>query len=142
KARLTDAAVLARVFWSGGVVAVGGRDEADVRIALRDLSRAEFVRRVPISSVADQDEYAFWHALLRDVAYGSLPRKARAAKHLAAAHWLEELAGARLADYAELLACHYQTALECTKDAGDTARAAELAEPTARYLVIAGDRAF
>ena len=142
KALLADAAVLGRVFWSGGVVAVGGRGEADVRIVLRDLSRAEFVRRVPMSSVAHQEEYSFWHALLRDVAYGSLPRKVRAAKHLAAAHWLEELAGARVADYAELLAYHYQTARECTKEAGDTARAAELAEPTARYLVIAGDRAF
>jgi predicted ATPase/class 3 adenylate cyclase len=142
KALLADAAVLGRVFWSGGVVAVGDRGEADVRIALRDLARAEFVRRVPMSSVAHQEEYSFWHALLRDVAYGSLPRKVRAAKHLAAAHWLEELAGARVADYAELLAYHYQTALECTKEAGDTARAAELAEPTARYLVIAGDRAF
>ena len=142
KALLGDAAVLGRVFWSGGVVAVGGRGEPDVRIALRELSRAEFVRRVPLSSVADQDEYSFWHALLRDVAYGSLPRQARAAKHLAAARWLEELAGARVADYAELLAYHYQTALECTQDAGDQARAAELAEPAARYLVMAGDRAF
>ena len=142
KALLADAAVLGRVFWSGGVVAVGAQGEANVRLALRDLARAEFVRRVPLSSVARQEEYSFWHALLRDVAYGSLPRKVRAAKHLAAAHWLEELAGARVADYAELLAYHYQTALECTKDAGDKARAAELAEPTARYLVIAGDRAF
>jgi tetratricopeptide (TPR) repeat protein len=142
KALLADAAVLGRVFWSGGVVALGGRGEADVRIALRDLSRAEFVRRVPMSSAARQEEYSFWHALLRDVAYGSLPRRVRAGKHLAAAHWLEELAGARIADYAELLAYHYRTARECTRDAGDTARAAELAEPTARYLVIAGDRAF
>jgi class 3 adenylate cyclase/tetratricopeptide (TPR) repeat protein len=142
KALLADAAVLGRVFWSGGVVAVGDRGEADVRLALRDLARAEFVRRVPMSSVAHQEEYSFWHALLRDVAYGSLPRKVRAAKHLAAARWLEKLAGARVADYAELLAYHYQTALECTEDAGDKTRAAELAEPTARYLVIAGDRAF
>src|SRR5439155_2938602 len=67
---------------------------------------------------------------------------ARAAKHLAAARWLEKLAGARVTDYAELLAYHYQTALECTEDAGDKTRAAELAEPTARYLVMAGDRAF
>jgi predicted ATPase len=80
--------VLGRVFWSGGVVAVGAQGEADVRLALRDLARAEFVRRVPMSSVAHQEEYSFWHALLRDVAYGSLPRKVRAAKHLAAAHWL------------------------------------------------------
>jgi predicted ATPase len=85
KALLADAAVLGRVFRSGGVVAVGGRGEADVRIALRDFSRAEFVRRVPMSSVARQEEYSFSHALVRDVAYGSLPQKSRAAKHLAAA---------------------------------------------------------
>ena len=40
---------------------------------------------------------SFWHALIRDVAYGQIPRSARAAKHEAAADWLEEMAGERLA---------------------------------------------
>jgi class 3 adenylate cyclase/tetratricopeptide (TPR) repeat protein len=140
KQLLADAAVLGRVFWSGGLLALGERDAAEVRIALRDLARAELIRRVPHSTVAGQDEYAFWHALVRDVAYRSLPRKARAARHLAAARWLEQLAGDRVADHAELLAHHYLTALERTRETGDQAGAGALAAPTARYLVMAGDR--
>ena len=141
KQLLADAAVLGRVFWSGGLLALGERDAAGVRIALRDLARAELVRRVPTSTVAGQDEYAFWHALVRDVAYRSLPRKVRAARHLAAARWLEQLAGDRVADHAELLAHHYLTALERTREAGDQAGAGALAAPAARYLMMAGDRA-
>jgi class 3 adenylate cyclase/tetratricopeptide (TPR) repeat protein len=140
KQLLADAAVLGRVFWSGGLLAIGERDAAEVRLALRDLARAELVRRVPKSTVAGQDEYAFWHALVRDVAYGSLPRKARAARHLAAARWLEQLAGDRVADHAELLAHHYLTALERTRDSGDQAGTGALAAPAARYLVMAGER--
>jgi class 3 adenylate cyclase/tetratricopeptide (TPR) repeat protein len=141
KQLLADAAVLGRVFWSGGLLALGERGADEVRLALRELARAEFVRRVPRSTVVGQDEYAFWHALVRDVSYGSLPRRARAAKHLAAARWLEQLAGDRVADHAELLAHHYLTALERTRDSGDAAGAATLAGPAARYLVMAGDRA-
>jgi class 3 adenylate cyclase/tetratricopeptide (TPR) repeat protein len=140
KQLLADAAVLGRVFWSGGLQALCERDEAEVRVALRDLARAELIRRVPKSTVTGQDEYAFWHTLVRDVAYGSLPRKARAARHLAAARWLEQLAGDRVADYAELLAHHYLTALDRTRDSGDDAGADALAAPAARYLVMAGDR--
>jgi class 3 adenylate cyclase/tetratricopeptide (TPR) repeat protein len=140
KQLLADAAVLGRVFWSGGLLALGERDAAGVRLALRDLARAELVRRVPTSTVAGQDEYAFWHALVRDVAYRSLPRKVRAARHLAAARWLERLAGDRVADHAEQLAHHYLTALERTRDSGDQAAAGVLAAPAARYLMMAGDR--
>jgi class 3 adenylate cyclase/tetratricopeptide (TPR) repeat protein len=140
KQLLADAAVLGRVFWSGGLLALGERDAAEVRLALRELARAELIRRVPKSTVTGQDEYAFWHALVRDVAYRSLPRKARAARHLAAARWLEQLAGDRVADHAELLAHHYLTALERTREAGDQAGASALTAPTARYLVMAGDR--
>ena len=141
KQLLADAAVLGRVFWSGGLLALGQRDADEVRLALRELARAELVRRVPNSTVTGQHEYAFWHALVRDVAYRSLPRKARAARHLAAARWLEQLAGDRVADHAELLAHHYLTALERTRDSGDRASAGALAAPAARYLVMAGDRA-
>jgi tetratricopeptide (TPR) repeat protein len=140
KQLLADAAVLGRVFWSGGLLALGERAEAEVRLALRELARAELVRRVPKSTVTGQDEYAFWHTLVRDVAYRSLPRKARAARHLAAARWLEQLAGDRVADHAELLAHHYLTALERTRDSGDEAGASALAAPAARYLVMAGNR--
>jgi hypothetical protein len=40
-----------------------------VRAGLHELSRQELVRPARISSVRDEVEYAFWHALVRDVAY-------------------------------------------------------------------------
>lgn len=141
KAVLSDAAVLGEVFWAGAVGALGERDAATVLAELHRLTRAEFVRPVRASSVAGQAEYAFTHALVRDVAYGTLPRGARAAKHAAAARWLETIAGDRVADHAEVLAAHYERALELARAAGDDAIATALVEPAARALVWAGDRA-
>ena len=45
------------------------------------LERKEFVRRERRSSVAGETEYAFRHLLVRDVAYGQIPRPSRAEKH-------------------------------------------------------------
>jgi hypothetical protein len=67
--------------------------------------------------VADEAQYAFRHALVRDVAYSQIPRAARAQKHLAAAQWTESLA--RPDDHAELIAHHYLSALEFSSAAGD-----------------------
>ena len=67
KALLHDAAVIGKVFWGGAVAAMGGVDEQTVRAGLHELVRKELVRAVRESSVKDQDEYAFWHALVRDV---------------------------------------------------------------------------
>ena len=55
-------------------------------------------------------EYGFAHILVRDVAYGEIPRTERAAKHLLAAGWIESLG--RREDQAEMLAHHYVAALE------------------------------
>ena len=56
---------------------------------LRELVDAGLVRRVRESSTADESEYAFVHALVRDVAYFQMPRRVRARKHAAAAAWIE-----------------------------------------------------
>jgi len=130
KALLQDAAVVGKTFWLG---AVGGAEKA-----LHALERREFVRRERQSSVAGETEYAFRHVLVRDVAYGQIPRAERADKHLRTAEWIERLG--RPEDHAELLAYHYLQALELGAAAGiDTAGFA----PAARVaLTDAGDRAF
>jgi DNA-binding SARP family transcriptional activator/class 3 adenylate cyclase len=92
KVLLQDAAVVGQVFWSGALAAMSQVEEQPVNQALRALARKEFVRPVRRSSVAGQAEYAFWHVLVRDVAYGQLPRAARADRHRRAAEWLEALA--------------------------------------------------
>ncbi|MEX2459293.1 MAG: adenylate/guanylate cyclase domain-containing protein [Actinomycetota bacterium] len=138
---LQDAAVVGTVFWSGAVARMGGRDESTLREDFHELTLKEFVRPVRLSSMEHEDEYGFWHVLVRDVAYGQIPRAVRAVKHLAAAEWIERAAGGRVDDHAELLAHHYEQALELTRAAGDGQAAAELAERARPYLVKAGERA-
>ena len=65
-----------------------------------------------IRQCAGQDEYAFAHALTRDVAYAQLPRASRASRHVSAAGWIEALAAGRTEDVADVLAYHYTTGLE------------------------------
>src|SRR4051812_44631641 len=139
KALLHDAAVVGKVFWSGGIAVMSHQDEPSVRAGLQELVRKELVRGVRESSVKDQAEYAFWHALVRDVAYGQIPRRQRIAKHVAAAEWIEQMAGDRATDHAELLAYHYEKAFDLARATGSDTGA--LVEPAARAFELAGDRA-
>lgn len=137
KGLLQDAAVIGKVFWSGALAAIGDRDRFAVEERLHALERRELVRRERRSSVAGESEYAFRHVLVRDVAYGAIPRAARAERHRAAAEWIESLG--RPEDHADLLAHHYLSALELARAAGT--EAGILTEAAAAALVSAGDRA-
>ena len=108
---------------------------------LRELSRKELVRPARQSSMEGEAEYAFWHILARDVAYNQLPRASRAARHLAAAAWIESKVPERVEDLADVLAYHYATALELARATGDPEQAAELEAPALRFLGLAGERA-
>src|SRR5205085_5879675 len=110
-----DAAVVGRVFWAGALASMGGVSKESALAALHELGRRELVRRVRESSVEDDVEYVFWHVLIRDVAYAQIPRAPRIRKHVAAAEWIERIAGERVGDQAEFLASHYRTALELAR---------------------------
>ena len=116
KRLLQDAAVLGKVFWAGSLATVTGSERPTVEQQLRSLGRKEFVRRERHSSVEGELEYAFNHVLVRDVAYGQIPRSERADKHRRAADWIESLG--RTDDQAELLAHHYLSALELVQASG------------------------
>ena len=131
---LRDAAVVGKVFWVGAL----GRDERAATATLHALERKGFVRRQRRSSVEDQAEIAFAHALVRDVAYGQMARGDRAEKHRQVAEWIESLG--RSEDHAEMLAHHWLSALELARAAGRDG--ADLAERARLALREAGDRAF
>jgi class 3 adenylate cyclase/tetratricopeptide (TPR) repeat protein len=138
KRLLQNAAVVGKVFWAGAVAALNGADSAEIEPRLHELERREFVRRERRSSVEREAEYAFRHVLVRDVAYGQIPRAQRADKHCAAAEWIASLG--RPDDHGELLAYHYLEALEYTRSANrDTAK---LGAAALKALREAGDRAF
>lgn len=138
KSLLQDASVVGKVFWQSAVAAISGlsRWEADER--LHALERKELVRRERRASVAGETEYAFRHVLVRDVAYGQIPRARRADVHERAAGWIEGLAEGRAEDRAEMLAHHYLAAIELLKAAGKDADA--LAPRACTALCEAGDR--
>jgi predicted ATPase len=129
KALLQDASVVGRSFWPNAIAAIAETDITSVEGLLRMLGRKEFVRRDRRSSVAGETEYAFAHTLLRDVAYQQIPRALRAEKHVRAATWIEALSPDRRGDSADLLAHHYQAAIELRAAAGlDTADLVERAQ--------------
>jgi class 3 adenylate cyclase/tetratricopeptide (TPR) repeat protein len=133
KTLLQDASVIGKVFWPG---ALAGSDD---RI-LHALERKEFIRRDRRSSIAGETQYAFLHALVRDVAYGQIPRAERVEKHRRVAEWIASLTGDRTEDHAEMLAHHYREALTLGEAAGiDTAA---LREPARHAFADAAQRAF
>jgi class 3 adenylate cyclase/tetratricopeptide (TPR) repeat protein len=105
KSALQAAAVVGRVFWTGPVYEL-----VEAKPDLRVLEDRDFVRRRASSTLADEREYAFKHALTREVAYQSLPRARRGRMHAAFAAWLERRGEGR-DDLASLLAHHYVQAV-------------------------------
>ena len=138
KALLQDASVLGKIFWLGAAAAIGGIDRQRSEELLHELVRKEFVRRERRSSVADEMEYAFRHLLVRDVAYGQIPRGQRAEKHRLAAEWIESLG--RPEESAEMLAHHYLSALEFARAAKTETE--PLRDRARLAFRDAGDRAF
>jgi tetratricopeptide (TPR) repeat protein len=154
RALVQDAAVVGRVFWPGAVAAMGDdrgsgglkpsppvEPSRDVEAGLAELERKQLVQRARTTSVQHQDEYVFWHALVRDVAYAQIPRAGRARRHQAVAEWVEAVAGERVGDLAEVVAHHYGQALAYARAAREPQEQIDkLVEPTRRFLILAGDR--
>jgi class 3 adenylate cyclase/tetratricopeptide (TPR) repeat protein len=142
KAQLQDAAVIGKVFWAEAVAAVSGLNERTVLAGLVDLAHRDLVRPSRTTSLEGKREFSFTHLLVRDVAYGQIPRAERARKHRLVAEWIETTVGERVADHAELLAYHYSEALELAKAAGAESAETELLRAAAvRMLRAAAERA-
>jgi DNA-binding SARP family transcriptional activator/class 3 adenylate cyclase len=139
KLLLQDAAVVGEFGWLGVLAALGDRSREEVEVGLRRLEQRELLRRVRATSMTGETEYAFRHALVREVAYGQLMRAERTAKHQRIAAWLEALDPDQVEDRIELLAHHYEQALMLARASG-TGTAA-LTERTRNVLRAAGDRA-
>ncbi len=141
KGFLADAAVVGSVFWDGVLTAMDSRDSRQVDGMLSGLLERRLIRRMRESSMEGEREFAFVHALAREVAYRQLPRAARAQRHSAVARWLEVKAKGHPEELSEVLAHHYVTALELARAAGERDLAEPLQEHALRFLTLAGDRA-
>jgi predicted ATPase len=98
RAVLQRASVIGEVFSWGAVVEFSDRtDSAVVGRHLQTLVRKELIRPDG-STFAGEDAFRFGHLLIRDVAYESLPKKARADLHARFAGWIERRAGERASE--------------------------------------------
>ena len=105
------------------------------------LARKEFVR--PDRSLFPGDDgFRFNHVLIRDVAYGSMPKELRADLHVRLADWLEGHAAPELTGHDEIVGYHLEQAYRWRAELGrldEDARAA--AAKGGRLLGQAGRRA-
>jgi len=133
RAVLQRASVVGRVFWdsaverlsptaegqlAAGPSAEGSLAKREILEALAGLRRKELIFRRESSAFAGAVEYTFKHELLRNVTYESLLKKLRRDYHAQVAAWLIERSGERVAEFAGLVAAHFEQA----------ARVAEAAE--------------
>ena len=114
KRTLQAAAVVGRVFWPAPVARFLNGSAPALDQHLRELEARDLIRSRLATTIAGQSEYIFKHALVRDVAYESIPRRDRAAAHLQVAEWIEDVVGERRFEVVELLAHHYTEAEKAT----------------------------
>jgi class 3 adenylate cyclase len=122
---LLDASVVGKVFWGGALARMSGGSDA-WREAVDALEGRDLIHRDPVSRLQGDHQFVFKHQLIREVAYGTLPRALRRERHAAVAQFLEESAG----DAGEVVAALAQH----WGEAGEGVRAAE-------FFVRAGDQA-
>ena len=132
-----NAAVLGKTFTRQALAAVGDVAEADLDPLLGSLARKEILGVQADPTSPEHGQYGFLQDLLRHVAYETLSKKERRARHLAAAAYLAD-AFANEDEIAEVLASHYVDAYAALPDAED---AGEVKAKAQAALVGAGDRA-
>ena len=110
KRALQAAAVVGRIFWPAPVARYLDTTPAGVTELFRGLESRDLVLSRLDSSMRGQAEFIFKHALVRDVAYESIPKRDRAMAHLEIVRWIEEAVGDRRREVVELLAYHYTAA--------------------------------
>jgi DNA-binding SARP family transcriptional activator/predicted ATPase len=138
RAVLQRAAVVGREFWRGAVLDLSPSAEAaSVERHLMALVRKGLVRPGR-STLAREDAFRFHHVLIRDVAYGGIPKEERAGLHERHADWLER----REAGPDEIVGYHLEQAYRHRSELATPDRAARrVAEDAAERLGAAGIRA-
>jgi tetratricopeptide (TPR) repeat protein len=116
---LEQASVLGRTFATQGLSAVSGLAEPELAPLLASLVRKEILTLDADPRSPERGQYGFLHALVQKVAYDTLSRKERKARHLAAATYLEATWDAE--EIPEVIASHYLEAYRSATDASDAA---------------------
>ncbi len=110
---LQDAAVLGQSFTIPALAAVSGEDAAALEARLRPLVRREFLSLEADPRSPERGQYAFVQSVVHEVAYGTLARRERRARHLAAARYIDTLDDESMAT---VVATHYLEAYRAAPD--------------------------
>ncbi|MHB8643188.1 MAG: AAA family ATPase [Gaiellaceae bacterium] len=109
---LLDAAVVGKVFWRGVLERMHGG--GDVRELLGSLEARALIRREAVSRIRGDQQFAFKHGLIREVAYATVPRARRRERHAMVAEFFEE-STTETGESAATLAFHWQKAGESAR---------------------------
>jgi class 3 adenylate cyclase/tetratricopeptide (TPR) repeat protein len=133
-----DAAVLGKSFTRAGLTALSGLGESELEPILASLVRKEVLSVQADPRSPERGQYAFLQDLLKQIAYETLAKTDRKARHLAAAEYLQRATGQAEQEAVEVIAAHYVDAHEAAPDAPD---APAIRRKAAEQLALAGDRA-
>ena len=137
KRLVQDAAVVGEELWPGalGVLGVENADEL-----LRSPEVRELIEPSDAALLPGEAGFRFRQSLVRDVAYGSVPKHVRAQQHEAVGEWLEQTcaASSNERDFDDLIAYHFERAALLARDVGGSSAAAE--KKARVYLELAGEQ--
>jgi class 3 adenylate cyclase len=122
---LLDASVVGKIFWRGALERLGC-DPGALSALLDSLEERDLIRRDVVSRIHGDQQFAFKHLLIHDVAYATLPKTKRRERHAAVARFLEETT-ADLGEMTVGLARHWREAREPERALGYFLAAAERA---------------
>ncbi len=114
---LGDASVLGRTFAHRALATVSGHDAGDLGPILDGLVRKEILTVNSDFRSPERGHYGFLHALLQRVAYDTLSKRERKARHLAVAAYLETTPTDD--EVVEVVAAHYLDAYRAVPDDED-----------------------
>jgi class 3 adenylate cyclase/tetratricopeptide (TPR) repeat protein len=135
RALLQHASVLGRTFSPAVLAAIAAASEPELEPRLRALMRRELLELEADPRSPERGQYRFVQSLIREVAYDTLARRDRRARHLAAARYFEALGDDELAG---VLSAHFLAAYHASAEGPE---ADTLAVQTRLTLRAAADRA-
>ena len=139
---LQQASVVGRTFWEGSLAGVARDAGFDLHDALMSLQEKDLVVASTGSQLAGEQEYAFKHVLIRDVAYGMLPKSVRSTKHFEVGRFIEDRMGDRTDEVVTVLAEHYGRAAHLAEESGAEESDLEpIHQKAIHFLEAAGDAA-
>jgi len=133
-----DASVLGKTFTKQGLGALTGLAEADHEQLLASLLRKEVLAIQADPRSPERGQYSFLQDIVKRVAYETISKRERKAKHLAAAQFLSSVWSAEEDEIVEVVAAQY---LDAYRVAPDDLDAEEIRAKALEMLVRAAERA-